>query len=160
VLSHRVFYAVLSRKAKYALKALVVMTRNGEAMQIGKIAESERLPKKFLELILLELRNQGILCSKRGKNGGYAFLRKPAEVNVAEVIRIIDGPMAFTLCSSKMFYEKCSECRDELTCEIRQVMVQTRIAFCEVLEKTTLQDLVNEQSTITNQPSTITEQKL
>jgi Rrf2 family protein len=135
---------MLSKKAKYALKALVVLVKNHEhdAMQIKDIAEEETIPKKFLELILLELRNHGILYSKRGKTGGYALLKSPADITLAEIIRIIDGAMAFTPCSSKMFYRKCDECKDEKTCEIRQVMIQARIAFCDVLEKTSLQDLV------------------
>ena len=134
---------MLSKKAKYALKALSVLVKNQEndAMQIKDIAEQEAIPKKFLELILLELRNQGILYSKRGKAGGYALLKNPSEISLADIIRIIDGQMAFTPCSSKMFYHKCEECKDEKTCEIRQVMIQARIAFCEVLEKTNLQDL-------------------
>ncbi|MBC8110073.1 MAG: Rrf2 family transcriptional regulator [Verrucomicrobia bacterium] len=141
---------MLSKKAKYALKALVVLVRNDtqEAMQIGEIAKQELIPKKFLEQILLELRNHGILYSRRGKAGGYALLKNPAEISIAEIMRVIDGPMAFTPCSSKMLNRKCDECKDEKTCEVRQVMIEARIAFCEVLEKTSLQDLIKQETEI------------
>ncbi len=135
---------MLSKKAKYALKALVLLCKqtNRESMQIADIAKEESIPKKFLELILLELKNHGILYSKRGKAGGYSLLKTPAEINLADVIRIIDGPMAFTPCSSKKFYRKCEECKDENTCELRHVMVAVRDAFCSVLEQTSLADVL------------------
>jgi Rrf2 family protein len=138
---------MLTKKAKYALKAMVRLAKhpaNEEAMQIAELAEAESIPKKFLEQILLQLRNKGILISRRGRSGGYSLLKSPEDISIAEIVRMVDEPLAFTPCSSKMFYERCEECKDEQTCEIRRVMISARIAFCEVLEKTSLKDLVSQ----------------
>lgn len=134
---------MLSKKAKYALKALLFLLKNEDrgTVLIAEISESERIPKKFLEQILLELKKQGILQSKRGKEGGY-FLGKPArEIGIGQVVRIIDGPLAPIPCVSKMAYRRCDECIDEKTCEIRNLFLQVRDATIEILDKTTLHDL-------------------
>jgi len=134
---------MLSKKAKYALKALLFLLKNDdrETVLIAEISENERIPKKFLEQILLELKKQGILQSKRGKEGGY-FLGKPAaEIGIGQVVRIIDGPLAPIPCVSKMAYRRCDECIDEKTCEIRNLFLQVRDATIEILDKTTLADL-------------------
>lgn len=136
---------MISKKAKYALKALKVLTKKFEANQptlINDIAVEEKIPKKFLEAILLELRNQGILKSQKGKGGGY-LLRTPLnEVSVAKVLRIIDGPIAPTPCVSVNFYGKCDDCESEETCSIRPIMLKIRNASLEIYENTTLLDLV------------------
>lgn len=134
---------MLSKKAKYALKALLFLSKNEDrgALLIAEISETERIPKKFLEQILLELKKQGILQSKRGKEGGY-FLGKPAaEIGIGQVVRIIDGPLAPIPCVSKMAYRRCDECVDEKTCEIRNLFLQVRDATIEILDNTTLDDL-------------------
>lgn len=134
---------MLSKKAKYALKALLFLLKNEDrgTILIAEISDQERIPKKFLEQILLELKKQGILQSKRGKEGGY-FLGKPAnEIGIGQVVRIIDGPLAPIPCVSKMAYRRCDECIDEKTCEIRNLFLQVRDATIEILDKTTLAGL-------------------
>src|SRR5918996_5377133 len=100
---------MLSQKAKYALRALIALAQadQGEALLISDIAENHRLPKKFLEQILLDLKHHGIVHSKRGKHGGYALLKPPSEIFFGQIIRIIDGPIAPLPCLSKMAYRRC-----------------------------------------------------
>lgn len=131
---------MISKKAKYALKALKVLTEEfGKGLiLISHIAERENIPKKFLEAILLELRNHGILSSQKGKGGGYQLRVEPGRVNFAQVIRVIDGPIAPTPCVSLHFYVKCDDCLDEATCMLRPVMEQVRDANLGVYEGTTL----------------------
>ena len=128
---------MISKKAKYALKALKVLTEEfGKGpVLISHIAERENIPKKFLEAILLELR---ILSSQKGKGGGYMLRVEPARVNFAQVIRVIDGPIAPTPCVSLHFYVKCDDCIDEATCSLRPIMEQVRDANLGVYEGTTL----------------------
>ena len=138
---------MISKKAKYALKALKVLAeayQEKRPILISYIAEKENIPKKFLEAILLELRNQGILQSQKGKGGGYILRLAPADISFAKVLRMIDGPLAPTLCVSLFFYGKCDDCQSEQTCTLRNVMEQWRDANLAVLEQKTLADLVLE----------------
>jgi Rrf2 family protein len=135
---------MISKKAKYALKALTRLTLNYETRKpllISEISQTENIPKKFLEAILLELRNNGILQSQKGKGGGYLLKLPPAEVKIARIIRVIDGPIAPLLCVSLHFYDKCEDCSSEEACKIRPLMQQIRDANLTVYENTTLQDL-------------------
>ncbi|MBX2951754.1 MAG: Rrf2 family transcriptional regulator [Leadbetterella sp.] len=137
---------MISKKAKYALKALTRLALNYETRKpllISEISESENIPKKFLEAILLELRNNGILQSQKGKGGGYLLKLQPSEVKIARVIRVIDGPIAPLLCVSLNFYDKCEDCSSEEACRIRPMMQQIRDANLKVYENTTLSDLAN-----------------
>jgi Rrf2 family protein len=131
---------MLSKKAKYALKALTVLTeRFGHGpVLISDLAERERIPRKFLEAILLQLKNNGILMSKKGKGGGYFLNRPPGMINLGQVIRVIDGPLAPLPCVSQTAYQRCDECVDEKTCNIRMVMKQVRDATALILEGTSL----------------------
>ncbi len=135
---------MLSKKAKYAIKALIYLGKNKEEgrMLISDIAEKERIPKKFLEQILLELRKHAILQSRRGKEGGYLLAKLPTEINMGQVIRIVDGPLAMIPCVSHLFYEKCEECVDEETCTIRNVLKKVRDTTAGILDNTTLADLI------------------
>jgi Rrf2 family protein len=136
---------MISKKAKYALKALKVLAREYESRRpvlISTIAEQERIPKKFLEAILLDLRNHGVLQSQKGKGGGYLLRMPPGEVTFSRVMRIIDGPIAPTLCVSLYFYGRCDDCADEQTCTLRSVMESWRDANLAVLDKKTLVDLL------------------
>src|SRR5271168_5224192 len=111
---------MLSKKSKYALKAMMVLAKEyGQGpILISDIAEREGVPRKFLELILLELKNQGLLQSKKGKGGGYALARHPQLIPVGEILRAVDGPIGLLPCVSKTAYARCDECRDERTCGI------------------------------------------
>jgi len=135
---------MLSKKTKYALKALMVLAKEyGQGpVLISDIARREEIPQKFLELILLELKNQGILQSRRGKGGGYFLGRAPHQVSVGQIVRVLEGPVAPLPCVSKTAYMRCRECRDERTCGIRIVMKEVRDATAKILDSTTLADLL------------------
>ena len=124
---------MLSQKAKYALRALLMLARQpqGEMILVGDIAEEQNVPRKFLELILLELRKHGLLFSQRGRNGGYTLARPPAAITFGQVVRIMDGPIAPLPCASITGYRRCADCQDEKTCEIRKVMRSVRDAMAE-----------------------------
>ena len=138
---------MLSKKAKYAIKALVFLakanTEEKKLVLIAEISEKERIPKKFLEQILLELRKNAILVSRRGKEGGYKFSKNPSEIFMGQIIRIIDGPLAMIPCVSHLFYEKCDECVSEELCTIRNVMKTVRDSTANILDTTSIQDLVD-----------------
>jgi len=135
---------MLSQKAKYALRALLMLGEQprGEPLLIGDIAEAQKVPKKFLELILLELKHHGILHSRRGKHGGYVLARDPSDVTFGEVVRIIDGPIASVLCASQSAYRRCADCRDETGCAIRKVFRRVRDATSAILDGHTLADAI------------------
>ncbi len=138
------FKRMISQKAKYALRALVALTRvrEGESVMISEISRGQAIPKKFLEQILLELKRAGIVMSRRGRLGGYVLLRAPEEVTFGEVLRLIDGPIAPLPCLSKIAYRRCADCADEATCEIRHVFSRVTVATRAVLDSTTLADAV------------------
>ncbi len=134
---------MLSKKAKYALKALFVLSESKEnkSMMIGEIAEKENIPKKFLEAILLDLKNHGVLYSKRGKTGGYLLRKTPDKITLGQIIRIVDGPLAQISCASQTAYLPCEECKDVASCSIRIVMRKVRDASAQILDNTTLADM-------------------
>jgi Rrf2 family protein len=130
---------MLSKKAKYAIKTLIYLHQNKTSTPISAkvIAEQERIPYKFLETILRDLRQHKILKSSRGPEGGYSFLKDSNAITVAEVIRLIDGPIALIPCVSENFYSKCNECvDDEETCKIRKLFGQLRNEMLPILNKT------------------------
>jgi Rrf2 family protein len=134
---------VLTRKSKYGLKALLVLAEEADRgpMLISELAEQQKLPKKFLEAILLELKRHGLLHSKKGKGGGYFLGRKPTDITVGQVIRVLDGPLALTPCVSQTAYRRCEECLDEKTCGVRLAMKEVRDATARILDNTTLASL-------------------
>jgi Rrf2 family protein len=134
---------MLSAKCKYGLKAMVHMARHGAKgpLLIADIAEAERIPKKFLDVILLELKTHCLLSSKKGKGGGYQLARFPDKIFVGEIVRILDGPLAPVSCVSKTAYRRCDDCGDEHACSIRAVMQEVRDAIASVLDHTTLADM-------------------
>lgn len=141
---------MLSQKAKYALRALIMLAEkdNGDLILIADIAERENIPRKFLEAILVELRKEGILFAKRGKSGGYRLARPAAQITFGEVIRLIDGHLAPIPCASKASFRPCEDCIDTATCSVRWLMVQVRDATAAVLDNQTLADaLRHRQST-------------
>jgi Rrf2 family protein len=135
---------MLSKKAKYALKALLFLAREeGKGpVLIADLAETEAIPKKFLELILLDLKRQGILHSKKGKGGGYYLGKPPDTVTLGHVIRLLDGPLAPLPCVSQTAYQRCEECRDEMSCGIRLVMKEVRDATARILDGMSLMDVL------------------
>lgn len=135
---------MISKKTKYALKALIYLARRYDQgpILISDLAHDERIPKKFLELILLTLKNNGVLQSRKGKGGGYYLGRPAKSVSMGQVIRILEGPLAPVPCVSETAYARCEECDDESTCGIRMVMKDVRDAMAKILDNTTLADVV------------------
>jgi Rrf2 family protein len=134
---------MLSMKSQYAFKALSYLTLkfNEGPVLISEIAKKKKIPLKFLENILLELKKAGILDSKKGKGGGYFLRQRPDKVKVATVIRLINGPIAMLPCVSLYFYERCKNC-DEKKCGLHDMMVEVRDATLQIVENRTLKDLV------------------
>ncbi len=133
---------MLSKKSQYAFKALMYLAQNTDKgpVLIAEVAKKKKIPLKFLENILLELKKAGVLESKKGKGGGYYFAVPPAQVPVAKIIRLLDGPIALLPCVSLNFYERCKNC-DEKSCGLHDMMVNVRDATLKVLEKRTLADM-------------------
>lgn len=133
---------MLSKKTQYAFKALMYLAQQDDKtpVLIAEIAKKKKIPLKFLENILLELKKAGILDSKKGKGGGYYFAVPPSQVPVAKVIRMLDGPIALLPCVSLNFYERCKNC-DEKSCGLHDMMVNVRDATLRVLEKRSLADM-------------------
>jgi Rrf2 family protein len=126
---------MLSQKARYALRALVELARaQGDQVTSGELASRADAPRKFLEAILLELARNKVVVSRRGKFGGYTLARDAAEISFAEVIRIIDGPLALAPCVSRLSFRKCDDCPDLATCSLREALLRARDATSEVLE--------------------------
>ncbi len=145
---------MLSKRAKYGLRALVYLARHkGEGpIQIRDISENLKIPRKFLEAILLDLRNEGMLQSRKGKEGGYLMERSPDTITVGKIIRFIDGPLAAVPCVSQTAYARCDDCPEEKMCVIRCIMKQVRDATAKILDETTLDQLVAKEEQL-NQPS-------
>ncbi len=115
---------MLTQKTRYSILAMVRLAKeygNGDLLVINEIAESEKIPKRFLESILLDLRKSGYLGSKLGKNGGYYLNKNPKEINLLEIIELFEGNVAFLACASKKYYQVCEHCKDEFNCSIRHV---------------------------------------
>ncbi|PIV92738.1 MAG: transcriptional regulator [Flavobacteriaceae bacterium CG_4_10_14_3_um_filter_33_47] len=134
---------MLSKKTKYGIKALCYIARvKGDTpVQVGEIAKSEQIPQKFLESILLSLRKAGFLGSKKGKHGGYYLRKLPSEIIMADVMRVLEGPIAMLPCVSLNFYEKCDDCPNEHACSVHKLMIQVRDNTLNVLRNNTLEDL-------------------
>jgi Rrf2 family protein len=138
---------MLSKKAKYAVHALVHLAKEYEQgpVVISEISEEEHIPKKFLETILLELKNAGIVNSKKGRNGGYYLIKDPQEVNMADVHRLFDGAIALLPCVTYQYYERCEECQDEETCAIRKAIKEVRDQTVEIMKKYSLAELMKQE---------------
>jgi Rrf2 family protein len=134
---------MLTNKGKYGLKAMVHLAglTPGELAQVQDMANSNSIPKKFLDQILSELRNAGLVFSKKGKGGGYALARSPSEISVGQIVRVLDGPLAPIQCASVTAYRPCDDCSDERICTVRLMMVKARNAIASVLDNHTLADM-------------------
>lgn len=131
---------MLSQRAKYAIRAMQEMARipQGQTVQAGELAERIKAPLHFLEGILLELRREGFLMSKRGRSGGYMLARPSDMISMADLIRLIDGPLALTPCASRTAYARCEDCPTPDDCQLRLVLLAARDAMARVLESSTL----------------------
>jgi Rrf2 family protein len=140
---------MLSNKAQYAFRALTYLVDkyNEGPVLISDIARKKKIPLKFLENILLELKKAGILESKKGKGGGYYIKQDPAKTSIASVVRIVNGPIAMLPCVSLYFYQRCKNC-DEKNCGLHDVMEGVRDATLNILEHRTLKDLASGKETL------------
>jgi Rrf2 family protein len=140
---------MISQRAKYGLRAVVALARaEGRSMTIVEIAAREKIPRKFLEQILLQLKNAGILASRRGKLGGYALGRPADAITFGEILRLIDGPIAPLPCLSKFSYRRCADCLDESSCEVRRVFSGVAESARAGLDRTSLADSLSENRAI------------
>ena len=135
---------MLSQKAKYALHALLYLADRpaGEPTLIADIAESQQMPRKFLELILLELKRHGLVRSMRGKHGGYTLAKPADSISFGQVVRYIDGPLALVPCASRTAYRRCDDCLSEDECAIRDTMRRARDAMARILDNSNLADAI------------------
>lgn len=136
---------MIPKRSKYAIKALTALAkvyREKQHLSIAAIAGQETVPRKFLEAILLQLRNEGLVGSKMGANGGYFLLKHPDEIMLSTIIRITGGPISLIPCVSLNFYEACAECPHEELCGLHEVMLEVREASIRILSKTSLADLI------------------
>lgn len=136
---------MLSKKTQYAFQALSYLAQQADKdpILISEISKKKKIPLKFLENILLLLKKDGVLESKKGKGGGYFFQLKPKQITLARVIRLLDGPIAPLSCVSLHFYERCRNC-DEKHCGLHDMMIKVRDANLKILEKKTIADLLND----------------
>lgn len=134
---------MLSKKAKYAIKALLRLAdhQQDEPMRIADLARMEQIPPKFLEFILLGLKNNGVLQSRKGKGGGYLLARDPDTIYLGQIVRMFDGPLAPVPCASQTAYVRCADCRNEAVCGVRLAMKEVRDATAKVLDGTSLASL-------------------
>jgi Rrf2 family protein len=138
---------MITQKMKYALKALLVLADEDakpkpEALTIEAISKRSGAPKRFLEHILLEVRNAGVIASTRGRSGGYTMIKRPAEISISELLRTIDGPIAPLPCLSRRAYQRCEDCADEASCRIRKVFAEVFWSYLIIIESLTLADML------------------
>ncbi|PKP75210.1 MAG: Rrf2 family transcriptional regulator [Alphaproteobacteria bacterium HGW-Alphaproteobacteria-6] len=139
---------MITHKTKYALKALMALAdekaADAEALRIEEVAERSGAPKRFLEHILLDLKRAGLIGSRRGRKGGYELIKEPRRISLAEVLRLIDGPMAPLPCLSRKAYRRCDDCKDEKTCRVRAVFGGFYATYILMIESLTLADLMQD----------------
>ena len=138
---------MITQKMKYALKALLVLADEAKqqvprSLTIEEIAKRSGTPKRFLEHILLEVRNAGVIASIRGRSGGYSLVKKPNEISISELLRTIDGPIAPLPCLSRRAYQRCEDCTDEATCRIRNVFAEVFWSYLVMIDSLTLDDML------------------
>jgi Rrf2 family protein len=135
---------MLSKKTKYAMIALIYLAKEGgqRAIMSTEISTSEKIPQRFLENILLDLKKMGVLGSKLGKNGGYTLIKKPENIKLSDIVRYFEGAIALMSCVSEKQYQPCEFCKDESTCKIRLVFKEIRDTTFDILGKTSIQDLI------------------
>ncbi len=144
----------ISKRTQYGLKAVIALGRRygSGPVLIATLASDERIPIKFLEGILLDLKGRGVLESKKGKGGGYQLSRPPSTITIGSIIRLLEGPLAPLPCASESAFRPCEECKDVEHCATRIVMRQVRDSIAAVLDKTTLADLIRQSDALRQEP--------
>ena len=139
---------MLTQRSRYALRAMLYLaeqTAGGPPVPMNRIAVSANVPRKFLEIILAELRDAGLLHSHRGKMGGYCLSRPKHLISLGDIVRTIEGPLALVPCVSRSAYRRCADCKDEATCAIRHAMMRVRDETARILDGTSLADATAEE---------------
>lgn len=144
---------MITQKMKYALKALLALADEAardqpRALTIEEIAARSGAPKRFLEHILLEVRNAGVIASMRGRSGGYRLAKNPSEVSISDLLRRIDGPIAPLPCLSRSAYQRCEDCTDEATCRIRRTFGEVFWSYLLIIESLTLEDMLRSDARV------------
>ena len=141
---------MISQRARYAFKAVVALARakSGEGLQIRQLCEQEKLPRKFLEQILLSLKAAGYITSRRGRDGGYELLKPADTIHIGAMLRAVDGPIAPLPCLSRTAYRRCDDCRDEASCELRIGFAKAYAGYLAALENTTLAQVMQESDAL------------
>lgn len=141
---------MISKKTQYSIYALVRLGKEFEKgpLLISDIAKTEKIPKKFLEAILLELKSGGFVNSKKGKGGGYYLIKNPKDINLADVIRQFEGAIALLPCAAYKYYESCSSCRDEETCGVRNVIKEVREETVRLLKTFSIADIIQREENL------------
>lgn len=127
---------MLAQKTRYALRSLLYLVEEGGGapVQLARIASTQQVPPKYLELIMLDLKRAGLVTSTRGPKGGYVLARDPADISFGEIVRVMEGPIALVPCASVNFYARCGDCHDEATCAIRRAFAMVREQSAALLE--------------------------
>ncbi|WP_152044802.1 RrF2 family transcriptional regulator [Aureimonas psammosilenae] len=132
---------MISQRCRYALRSLLLLAQEkGQSLSVGEIARRQSIPRKFLEQILLDLKREGLVASRRGKAGGYVLERPADTITFGEVLRLMDGPIAPLPCLSRSAYQRCADCPDEGGCEIRRVFARVANSARDILDRTTIAD--------------------
>ena len=133
---------MLAQRTRYALRSLLYLAeeQDGAPVQLARIAETQRVPPKYLELIMLDLKKAGLVRSTRGPKGGYRLARAPAEISFGEIVRVMEGPIALVSCASVNFYEPCGDCKDEASCAIRKTFAILRDQTTKFLDGVSLNE--------------------
>ena len=138
---------MLTQRSRYALRAMLLLARephDGDPVPMSRIALEAQVPRKFLEIILSDLRNADLVDSTRGKFGGFRLARPPHLISFGDIIRVIEGPLALVPCVSRSAYKRCKDCKDEAACEIRHAMMQVRDDTARILDGRSLADAIAE----------------
>lgn len=145
---------MLSQRGRYALKAMLNLARatDRSPRQVSLIAAEENIPRKFLEAIMSELRQEKLVESVRGKQGGYRLARPAELITFAQIMRITDGPLALLPCVSQQFYKRCDDCADEMACALRKVMADVRRQVSDILDRTSLADVPDGRHPLISEP--------
>ncbi len=138
---------MLSSRTKYGIHSLIYLSRRfGKGfIAIKDISEAERIPRKFLEAILLELKGAGLLTSRAGPNGGYALRLPPSQLTLGRVVRVLEGPLALTPCVSQNNYSPCADCRSETVCSLKLIMKRVRDATAAIMDQVSLEELAKDE---------------
>jgi Rrf2 family protein len=141
---------MLAQKTRYALRSLLFLAEEGQGapVQLARIAETQQIPPKYLELIMLDLKKAGLVRSTRGPRGGYVLARDPGAISFGEIVRVMEGPIALVPCASVNFYARCGDCHDEETCAIRRAFAMLREQSAELLEGISLSEAASWEKSI------------